>query len=298
MLGTIPADITQYYYHVFKLSQKLAYLYGYPDLFDQDGNATDDSINMLTLFVGVMMGATAANKAVRQIAQNMSQKAIIELPKKRLTKNAIFKIVKKIAEKITKEKFTKDSFGKLVGRVLPVVGGFVSGGVTYASFKIGAKRLQKQLQSDMEFFYRSMDMDGTELKNRNSPYTDALYEDITETSELANCDYMRILVLISIAHIDNAITEKEREYINTKIEEVDLTDDEKFELIICLKDGIVPKLSFDIFKDDNKEGIRLLTDAIQLLKLDRRYTLSEKLFIKKIGKELGFNPEELKEYME
>ena len=32
VLGTIPSDIAQFYFHVFVVSQKVAYIYGYPDL--------------------------------------------------------------------------------------------------------------------------------------------------------------------------------------------------------------------------------------------------------------------------
>ena len=297
MFGTIPADILQYYYHVFVLSQKLAYLYGYPDLLDENGNVTDDTVNLLTLFVGVMMGAAAANNAIRAVAKRAAERAAKKIPQMSLTKGAIYPIVKKIAIFLG-YKMNKDIFGKGVGKVIPFLGGIVSGVMTYASFKPGAKRLQKRLQADMEFFYRSMDMDGTELHNNNSSYTDVSYEDIPESSVLTDINYLRIIVLIDIAHIDNAITENERMYINSKIEKVDLTDEEKLELINYLKDGTVPSFSFDLFRNNNKEGIHLLTDAIQLLKLDNRFTLGEKLYIKKIGKELGFSPEELKEYME
>lgn len=35
MAATVPADMAQYYWHVFVLAQKLAYLYGFPDLRDE-----------------------------------------------------------------------------------------------------------------------------------------------------------------------------------------------------------------------------------------------------------------------
>lgn len=38
MIGTLPADAAQYYYHVLKVAQKLAYIYGYPSLLDENGN--------------------------------------------------------------------------------------------------------------------------------------------------------------------------------------------------------------------------------------------------------------------
>ena len=296
MAVTIPADIAQYYYHVFNLSQKLAYLYGYPDLLDENGNVTDDTVNLLTLFAGVMMGAAAANNAIRAISKQMAQTAVKRLPQKALTKGVIYPIVKRVALKLG-HKMNKEIYAKGIGKFIPYAGAVISGGLTYVTFRPAAKRLQKQLQGEMEFFYRSMNMTGSETFSQPEENDFSPYEDVTEASEPKCFDYQRIVVLISIAHIDNAITEKERVYINTKIEEAEISDDEKFELINYLKEGKVPKISFDSFKDDKKEGVRLLTESIELLKLDRRFTLGEKLYIRKIGKELGYSQEEFEEFM-
>ena len=37
LLGTVPADLAQYYGHVLRIVQKLAYIYSWPNLFDSDG---------------------------------------------------------------------------------------------------------------------------------------------------------------------------------------------------------------------------------------------------------------------
>ena len=198
-------------------------------------------------------------------------------------------------------KLTKDSFAKGVGKLIPVLGGVLSGGLTYATFRPGAKRLQKTLQGEMEYFYQSMGMNGTENFNQEtmegSDYTS--YEEVNEMEEenTLSIEEMRIVCLIDVAYIDNDITSKERQYINKKIEDANLSDDEKFELVKFLKEGKVPSFKFDAFKNDNKEGIRMLKDVIEMLKLDNRFTLGEKLYVKKIGKEMGFTLEELKEFM-
>lgn len=68
LIGTLPADTAQYYYHVLKLAQKLAYIYGYPSLLDENGNLTDNAINVLTVFVGVMFGVSLANQALSKMS--------------------------------------------------------------------------------------------------------------------------------------------------------------------------------------------------------------------------------------
>ena len=42
-------------------------------------------------------------------------------------------------------KLTKESFAKGLGKVVPFLGGVISGGLTYATFKPGAKKLKKTL---------------------------------------------------------------------------------------------------------------------------------------------------------
>ena len=64
MFATIPTDLLQYYFHVIVLAQKLGYIYGWPDLRDEDGGISEGARNVLTIFIGVMMGAQTANKAI------------------------------------------------------------------------------------------------------------------------------------------------------------------------------------------------------------------------------------------
>ena len=148
MAATIPADIAQYYWHTFVLAQKLAYLYGIPDLRDENGNFTETSQDMLTLFVGVMMGAAVANNAIKKISKDFAVQVVKRLPQKALTQTFFYPIIKQIAKWIG-IKFTKETFAKGVGKLIPVLGGVISGGLTAATFLPSANRLQKKLKEQM-----------------------------------------------------------------------------------------------------------------------------------------------------
>lgn len=41
MLGSVPADLVQYFGHVLRIAQKLIYLYGWQELFDESGQMDD-----------------------------------------------------------------------------------------------------------------------------------------------------------------------------------------------------------------------------------------------------------------
>lgn len=146
MFGTVPADTAQYFAHIIRILQKLVYLYGWREIYNSDGDFDDETINRLTLFIGVMFGVNAANTVVAKLAQSAALKAEKSLVNKALTKGVIYPVVKKIAN-ILGVKMTKQVFAKAVGKIVPVIGGGISGGLTYATFKPSAIRLKNHLRS-------------------------------------------------------------------------------------------------------------------------------------------------------
>ena len=142
MAGTIPADLTNFYYQVVVVAQELAYIYGWPS-FDEDG-PTEEFIGIITLFIGVMSGTKAANEALGKMANNLATQVAKRLPQKALTKYGIYNIVKKIAAWFG-VRLTKDSFSKGVSKAIPVLGGIISGAVTAGTFMPMAKKLKNYL---------------------------------------------------------------------------------------------------------------------------------------------------------
>ncbi|MGX5209410.1 hypothetical protein ACWKT3_12000 [Streptomyces violaceus] len=143
--ATVPADAAQYIGHMLRISQKLAYLYSWPDLFSEEGDEVDDATkSVLTLFFGVMFGTQSANAAVGKVAGMMAEQVAKTLPRKALTHGVIYPIVKKVAGYLG-VKMTTQSFATTVSKAIPLVGAAVSGGLTLATFLPMAKRLKKHL---------------------------------------------------------------------------------------------------------------------------------------------------------
>lgn len=142
--ATVPADITQYFGHIIRILQKLIYLYGWEELFDDEGNMDDETSSMLTLFIGVMFGVNGAASTITKLSASAAQKASKSIAAKALTKGTIYPIVKKIAQALG-VKITKETYAKGVSKAIPIVGGFVSGGLTYVSYKPMAIKLKKHL---------------------------------------------------------------------------------------------------------------------------------------------------------
>ncbi|MGW2299931.1 hypothetical protein [Streptomyces sp. NPDC001809] len=143
--ATVPADLAQYFGHMLRIAQKLAYLYSWPDLFSGDGDGIDDATKgVLTLFFGVMFGTQSANTAVGQVAAAMSKEVAKKLPQKALTQGVVYPVVKKVASYLGVQ-MTKQTFAKTVSKAIPVVGAVVSGGLTFATYRPMAKRLKNHL---------------------------------------------------------------------------------------------------------------------------------------------------------
>ncbi|WP_198417378.1 hypothetical protein [Cryobacterium sp. Hb1] len=147
MIGTVPADLIQYFGHVLRIAQKLAYIYSWPNLFADDGDELDDATEgILTLFVGVMFGLQLAQSGVARVSNMIAAQVLKKLPQQALTKGAIYPVVKKVATYLGVS-MTKQLFAGGVAKIIPVLGAVLSGGLTLATFLPMAKRLQRHLAS-------------------------------------------------------------------------------------------------------------------------------------------------------
>lgn len=142
---------------MLRVMQKLAYLYGFDDFELSEDEISDETMNIMLLFFGVMFGINGANQGIKIISETTSKKISKSLAQKALTQTAYYPIVKKVATALG-FKMSKDVFAKGVSKVVPVIGGVVSGDVTYLTFKPCAKKLKDTLKelslSDSEHYNR------------------------------------------------------------------------------------------------------------------------------------------------
>ncbi len=147
MVATIPADIAQYYGYLLRATQKLLYLYGFPEIDTEEaGSKFDDgTMNTLIICFGVMYGTAGANNAVKAMAKALGVGVEKQLIKKALTKGTLYPIVKSVA-KWFGVKMTKEVFAGFFKKAIPIVGGVLGGGLTYLSFKPCCDKLKKSLR--------------------------------------------------------------------------------------------------------------------------------------------------------
>lgn len=155
MAATIPADTLQFFGMALRMAQEISYLYGAEDIW-RDGTVDDERVrNSLILYCGVMFGVSGSSAAVKVLSSAVAKQALKKLPQKTLTKTVYYPIIKKTIGLIG-VKLTKDTFAKGVSKVIPVVGGVVSGGITFASMRPMGTRLANTLD-EANFSYTEKD---------------------------------------------------------------------------------------------------------------------------------------------
>lgn len=148
MAATIPADIGQYYGCLLRVAQKLLYLYGFPQIEYQEENQSFDTetMNQIILCLGVMFGVANAKNGLLAMAKALGTGVEKQLIKKALTKGTIYPIVKSVS-KWFGVKMTKEVFAGFFKKAIPVVGGVVGGGLTYATFRPCCIKLKEVLEN-------------------------------------------------------------------------------------------------------------------------------------------------------
>lgn len=141
MLAAGGADVVQYFAFAINMAQKIAYLFGEDELFDECNNQISEAAKIrIIAYLGVMFGAAGATSLIAKTSVKVGENLGKKLAATALTKTAWYPLVKKVGA-IIGAKITKQTVGKVVSKAVPVIGGIVSGGITYVTFKPMGNRL-------------------------------------------------------------------------------------------------------------------------------------------------------------
>jgi hypothetical protein len=147
------ADVAQYFGFAINLAQQLAYLFGEDELFDDGGDLSDAAQMRVVAYLGAMFGAAGAAALVSHTSKAAGANVGKKVAAQALTKTAWYPLVKKVGALVGK-KVTKKTVEKTITKTIPVVGGVISGGLTYATFRPMGRRLAdtlvKHLNGDFE----------------------------------------------------------------------------------------------------------------------------------------------------
>lgn len=147
MAATVPADLTQYYVHAFRVMQKLAFAYGWTSFFDETDEVSDEVLAQFAIFLAAMLGVGGAANGIRAFMAQTAAPAIRKsVASKALTKTVWYPVMKKTLRMVG-VKVTKDTVGKAAAKTVPVLGSVVAGSMTFVALKRQSERLQVTLRS-------------------------------------------------------------------------------------------------------------------------------------------------------
>lgn len=149
LAGTIPADVAQFYANAVSLAEKLLYLYGWPDMMDENGEVNDATSQVMTLWLGVMLGAQGAEAGVRALLKELAGQVEKKLLEAALAKSWVYSLAVQICKWIG-VRLTEEGFAKAAGKIIPLVGAPISAGITYFTFKPMCRKLKKELDYEWE----------------------------------------------------------------------------------------------------------------------------------------------------
>ena len=294
MAATIPGDIIQYYYHVVVLSQKLAYLYGFPDFCDEEGELSETTSDLLTIFMGSMMGVKVADQGIQELAKGLARQAVGRLPRLAITKAAIYPIAARIA-KIAGMKLTKDGFAKGFGKFVPIAGGLFSGGLTFFTFRPGARRLQRRLKAQKAHFSNG-DIDALSYNNIKASFAKAE----ANQSHPQSKQKAVIEAMINMANINGKVSPQKYKLIEKRIAMADMDDNEKISLLetIGTEDSNETDFKYDVDYDllgcEFDYAIETIKALISVMQADdRQPTMAEKMYLAMTAKTIGIEKEQL-----
>ena len=140
--ATTAVDVAQSFAFYIRVAQELAYLYG--ETRDFTEMEDDDVVTSLLIYLGAMFGIRAAGKVLILVSNNAG-----EILAKKFGAVAVTKVLGgmpwKVAKVITRLigiRLTKEVAAKGIAKVLPILGGVVSGAITFTVFGLMAKRLR------------------------------------------------------------------------------------------------------------------------------------------------------------
>lgn len=148
LLVTVPADLAQYFIHVFRVMQKLMYLYGWDNIYDCDSQIDDKTLKMLMLFLGVMYGVEKANTVIKGLANTIAKELPKKVARKPLTKTFWYPIFKEVSAQIG-IKITKKRTSDIIGKMVPIISSVFAGAITYQAFQQQSENLRQRL-SELE----------------------------------------------------------------------------------------------------------------------------------------------------
>lgn len=185
MVATGGADVVQYFGFAINMAQKIAYLFGEDDLFTGDSNQMSEEDKMrIIAYLGAMFGAGGAASLIADTSKIAGANLGKKVAAQALTKTGWYPLVKKVGA-IIGQKITKKTVEKTITKAVPVVGGIISGGITYITFGPMGNRLA-------DILVKNLKGDFTDELELNAEFAKTLEKSENEINSIIDVDFTEL----------------------------------------------------------------------------------------------------------
>ena len=207
---------------------------------------------------------------------------------KRVALRAFQQIIAMLAGKITQQ-----ALKSAISKWLPVVGAVAMAvWSNYLTGQVGKKAI--------EIFEKEIVLSEEVIKEMpletESVSVPAATNNRTSTPNISP-DMPKVQTLLNLMKVDGTIKAEEREYMETIIGNADLTESEKADLTQAVDKSGKFVVDYSAFASSPDDAIGLLVDMVTLAKRDGTFHITEKMFVKQVGKLIGFSDNDIDETM-
>lgn len=234
------------------------------------------------LLAGVLLTAMGASTGSLLVMQG--GKVFV----KRVALRQFQKIIVILAGKITQQ-----ALKSAIGKWLPIVGA--------AALAVWSNYLTRQIgKKAIEIFEKEIELseeviEEMPLETVSASFQTAPINHVTTLS--ISPDMPKVQTLVNLMKVDGTIKAEEREYVQTIIGNADLTDNERTYLSHALDKSEKFSIDYSAIASSPDDAIGLLVDIVTLAKRDGAFHITEKMFVKQVGKLLGFSDDDIDELM-
>lgn len=263
----IPADIASAVYIQMRMIAAIAHMGGY--------DIKNDKVK--TLVYVCLIGDSAKNILIdvgKQIGLKFGQNLLKKLPGR-----ILLKINQKVGFRLVTKFGTKGAINLV--KVIPVIGGIVGGSVNaIMTNSIG--------NIARETFIKC---------STREPIADQFIDFMNVCDDTSNVELLKLYSYLNIVKVDGHIKEEEYKLFDNMINSSLLDDNTKMMLIQKLNSKEIDVIDYSHFLNYPEQSLELLKNLILIAKCDGDFHITEKMFIKNVGKQIGYSEIEIEKHI-
>lgn len=206
-----------------------------------------------------------------------------------LVKRATLRVFQRIIL-ILAGKVTQQALKSMISKWLPVVGA--------AAMAVWSNYLTRQVgKKAVELFEQEIELSAETIEEVPDEILDEVVAEQAPVTPATGIESLKIQALINLLKVDGKIKPKEIGYVQMIVDKGNLLDEEKATLLGGISSNTQFTIDYAGFRSMPDDAIGLLIDLVALAKRDGEFHITEKMYIKQVGKLMGFSENDVEETM-